>query len=131
MTELDRSTLAPPPDDAERRLEAAERTLDVQLLPWQRRIALAALRGERFVWVGGRRVGRLTTQRVVNAAAERPAPPQSPTSKAASVAERLIEWHDEGQRFERTGRLDEGPCWCDDCVAAELASNPDVEGSEP
>lgn len=21
-------------------------------------------------------------------------------------------WHDEMQRFEATGRLDEGPCWC-------------------
>lgn len=26
-------------------------------------------------------------------------------------------WHDEMQRFERTGRLDQGPCWCDDCIA--------------
>lgn len=30
-------------------------------------------------------------------------------------------WHDEMQRFERTGRLDEGPCWCSGCIAAELA----------
>lgn len=40
-------------------------------------------------------------------------------------------WHDEIQRFERTGRLDEGPCWCDDCVAAELAAEPDGFGSTP
>lgn len=31
-------------------------------------------------------------------------------------------WHDEAQRFERTGRLDQGPCWCSECVAAELAA---------
>lgn len=25
-------------------------------------------------------------------------------------------WHDEIQRWERTGRLDQGPCWCAECV---------------
>ena len=29
-------------------------------------------------------------------------------------------WHDEVQRWERTGRLDQGPCWCGECLAAEL-----------
>lgn len=29
-------------------------------------------------------------------------------------------WHDEYQRFQQTGRLDEGPCWCEDCIAADL-----------
>lgn len=29
-------------------------------------------------------------------------------------------WHDEVQRLERTGRLDEGPCWCAECIAAEI-----------
>jgi hypothetical protein len=33
---------------------------------------------------------------------------------------RVQVWHDEMQRFERTGRLDQGPCWCDECVANEL-----------
>lgn len=31
-------------------------------------------------------------------------------------------WHDEAQRWEQTGRLDEGPCWCADCIAAELGN---------
>lgn len=31
-------------------------------------------------------------------------------------------WHDEAQRFELTGRLDEGPCWCEECVSKELAA---------
>jgi len=30
-------------------------------------------------------------------------------------------WHDEAQRWERTGRLDQGPCWCPECIAAEVA----------
>ena len=25
-------------------------------------------------------------------------------------------WHDEQERWIRTGRLDQGPCWCDDCL---------------
>ena len=29
-------------------------------------------------------------------------------------------WHDEMKRWLRTGRLDEGPCWCEDCIAIEL-----------
>lgn len=29
-------------------------------------------------------------------------------------------WHDEAQRYEATGRLDEGPCWCQECVQTEL-----------
>lgn len=29
-------------------------------------------------------------------------------------------WHDEMNRYETTGRLDEGPCWCEDCIAQEL-----------
>lgn len=29
-------------------------------------------------------------------------------------------WHDEMQRYEATGRLDQGPCWCSECIAAEL-----------
>jgi hypothetical protein len=28
-------------------------------------------------------------------------------------------WHDEMERWERTGRLDQGPCWCADCLATE------------
>ena len=28
-------------------------------------------------------------------------------------------WHDEHERLERTGRLDQGPCWCADCIAKE------------
>lgn len=30
-------------------------------------------------------------------------------------------WHDEIVRWERNGRLDQGPCWCVDCVEEELA----------
>lgn len=30
-------------------------------------------------------------------------------------------WHDEMQRFERTGVLDQGPCLCSNCIAEELA----------
>lgn len=29
-------------------------------------------------------------------------------------------WHDESERWERTGRLDQGPCWCDECVKPDL-----------
>ncbi len=29
-------------------------------------------------------------------------------------------WHDEMERYLRTGRLDEGPCWCEDCIKEEL-----------
>jgi len=25
-------------------------------------------------------------------------------------------WHDEAERFFRTGHLDEGPCWCTECL---------------
>ena len=32
-------------------------------------------------------------------------------------------WHDEVQRWEQTGRLDQGPCWCDDCMSKELADD--------
>jgi hypothetical protein len=28
-------------------------------------------------------------------------------------------WHDEIARFLRTGSLDQGPCWCPDCLGAE------------
>ncbi|TDX78704.1 uncharacterized protein DUF4031 [Rathayibacter sp. PhB151] len=28
-------------------------------------------------------------------------------------------WHDEAERFKQTGRLDQGPCWCSDCIAKE------------
>lgn len=27
-------------------------------------------------------------------------------------------WHDEMERWERTGHLDEGPCWCPQCLPA-------------
>jgi hypothetical protein len=36
-------------------------------------------------------------------------------------------WHDEMQRYERTGRLDEGPCWCAECVAMELDGGAEKE----
>lgn len=39
-------------------------------------------------------------------------------------------WHDEVQRLERTGRLDQGPCWCPECVEAELAAA-NEEGASP
>lgn len=32
-------------------------------------------------------------------------------------------WHDEAQRWQATGRLDEGPCWCADCIALELGAD--------
>jgi hypothetical protein len=32
-------------------------------------------------------------------------------------------WHDEAQRLERTGHLDQGPCWCAECVAGEIAAS--------
>lgn len=41
---------------------------------------------------------------------------------------KLQVWHDESERFERTGRLDEGPCWCADCIAADL--DPESHDSE-
>ena len=25
-------------------------------------------------------------------------------------------WHDETERWARTGRLDQGPCWCSECL---------------
>ena len=28
-------------------------------------------------------------------------------------------WHDEGARLQRTGRLDQGPCWCAACVGVD------------
>jgi hypothetical protein len=28
-------------------------------------------------------------------------------------------WHDEWNRYERTGRLDQGPCWCNECLDDE------------
>lgn len=31
-------------------------------------------------------------------------------------------WHDEAQRFERTGQPDQGPCWCPECIEAESAA---------
>ena len=38
---------------------------------------------------------------------------------------RLAAWHDEMQRFEQTGRLYQGPCWCSSCAAAELEKGDD------
>lgn len=32
-------------------------------------------------------------------------------------------WHDEGQRFAATGRLDEGPCCCPDCIAGRAVTS--------
>ena len=29
-------------------------------------------------------------------------------------------WHDETDRYRRTGRLDQGPCWCPECVEPDL-----------
>lgn len=29
-------------------------------------------------------------------------------------------WHDEHERWERTGHLDQGPCWCAECMKTEL-----------
>lgn len=29
-------------------------------------------------------------------------------------------WHDETARWEKTGQLDQGPCWCTDCLLVEL-----------
>lgn len=31
----------------------------------------------------------------------------------------VMVWHDEIVRWERTGRLDQGPCWCADCIKGE------------
>lgn len=28
-------------------------------------------------------------------------------------------WHDEIIRWEKTGRLDQGPCWCINCIEGE------------
>lgn len=28
-------------------------------------------------------------------------------------------WHDEAERWKRTGHLDQGPCWCPECIANE------------
>ena len=28
-------------------------------------------------------------------------------------------WHDEPERWERTGRLDEGPCQCSRCLSSQ------------
>jgi hypothetical protein len=30
-------------------------------------------------------------------------------------------WHDEMARWEKTGHLDQGPCWCSDCLEVEVA----------
>lgn len=30
-------------------------------------------------------------------------------------------WHDEMVRWEATGHLDQGPCWCEDCLKDELS----------
>lgn len=37
-------------------------------------------------------------------------------------------WHDEAARWEKTGRLDQGPCWCDDCIAEELKKQETNDG---
>ena len=34
--------------------------------------------------------------------------------------EQVQVWHDEAARLEQTGRLDQGPCWCADCIGKEL-----------
>lgn len=39
-------------------------------------------------------------------------------------------WHDEAERLERTGRLDQGPCWCDDCIAKEINTPTGQEAAE-
>lgn len=39
-------------------------------------------------------------------------------------------WHDEMERYERTGRLDEGPCWCPECVAGEAAADDEIGGRD-
>jgi hypothetical protein len=31
-------------------------------------------------------------------------------------------WHDESSRWEKTGHLDQGPCWCSDCIKLEEIS---------
>lgn len=44
-----------------------------------------------------------------------------------------VEWHDEAERFERTGALDDGPCDCGMCRlgrAAEDEAERRVEASE-
>lgn len=50
------------------------------------------------------------TYRALDTALDRP-------TRGASVVQ---VWHDEAQRYEATGRLDEGPCWCQECVQTEL-----------
>lgn len=40
-------------------------------------------------------------------------------------------WHDEAERWAQTGRLDQGPCWCAECVAKELdPPNPGAKATQ-
>lgn len=49
-------------------------------------------------------------------------PRERERNRKEGVLIRMQAWHDEGKRFERTGRLDQGPCWCPESVAADLAA---------
>lgn len=51
---------------AEERLAIAERSLGVELMPWQRQWALRALNGEHMVTLRARRAGWKTLRRVID-----------------------------------------------------------------
>lgn len=36
---------------------------------------------------------------------------------------RVHVWHDEMERWELTGRLDQGPCWCPECLEPDLSAS--------
>lgn len=42
-----------------------------------------------------------------------------PTTDEISPAMSAPVWHDEVERWRTTGRLDQGPCWCHDCLSCE------------
>ena len=53
----------PEETDADR-VDAFAKSVDIELMPWQRDVAVAALSGEPMVLVGGRRGGMNTVERI-------------------------------------------------------------------
>ncbi|PPF18279.1 hypothetical protein C5B92_07125 [Rathayibacter sp. AY1A4] len=45
--------------------------------------------------------------------------PATVPDEVEELATSWQEWHDEAARFASTGALDEGPCWCPDCIGPE------------
>jgi len=64
----------------------------------------------------------------------RPAIRRAVITRSSDHREAIVKvqiWHDEMERFERTGRLDEGPCWCADCINPALTFDDDDADPTP